>query len=78
MSARPRHTLRTLRRLRMILNTFVSGPQAWFFLAGERGYLRDQGIALEFTPGDTGVVHMRLLPPLTTRMRHLARDAASW
>ena len=41
------------RRLRMILNTFVSGPQAWFFLADERGYLRDEGIALEFTPGDT-------------------------
>ena len=53
MSARPGRHLRTLRRLRMILNTFVSGPQAWFFLADERGYLRDEGIALEFTPGDT-------------------------
>ncbi len=41
------------RRLRMILNTFVSGPQAWFFLADERGYLREAGIELEFTPGDT-------------------------
>lgn len=42
-----------LRRLRMILNTFVSGPQAWFFLADERGYLAREGIALDFTPGDT-------------------------
>ena len=42
-----------LRRLRMILNTFVSGPQAWFFLADDRGYLREAGIAIEFTPGDT-------------------------
>ena len=75
MSARPRHTLR---RLRKILNTFVSEPPAWFFLAGERGYLRDEGIALEFTPGDTGMAHARFLPPLTTRVRHLARDAASW
>jgi NitT/TauT family transport system substrate-binding protein len=41
------------RRLRMILNTFISGPQAWFFLADDRGYLREEGIALEFTPGDT-------------------------
>ncbi len=41
------------RRLRMILNTFISGPQGWFFLADERGYLRDEGITLEFTPGDT-------------------------
>ena len=75
MSARPRHTLRTLRK---ILNTFVSGPQARFFLAGERGYLRDEGSALEFTPGDTGMAHARFLPPPTTRVRHLARDAASW
>jgi len=37
----------------MILNTFVSGPQAWFFLADERGYLREEGIELVFTPGDT-------------------------
>jgi NitT/TauT family transport system substrate-binding protein len=41
------------RRLRMILNTFYSGPQAWFFLAADRGYLRDEGIGLEFTEGDT-------------------------
>jgi NitT/TauT family transport system substrate-binding protein len=41
------------RRLRMILNTFVSGPQAWFFLADDRGYFREEGIALDFTPGDT-------------------------
>ena len=74
MSARPRHTLRHLRE---ILNTFVSAPQAWFFLAGERGDLRDERIALEFTPSDTGMAHARFLPPLTTRVRHLARDAAS-
>jgi NitT/TauT family transport system substrate-binding protein len=42
-----------LRSLRMILNTFYSGPQAWFFLADDRGYLRDEGIELEFTEGDT-------------------------
>ncbi len=40
-------------RLRMILNTFVSGPQAWFFVAEDRGYFRDEGIAIDFTPGDT-------------------------
>ena len=41
------------RKLRMILNTFISGPQAWFFLADDRGYLRDEGIELEFVEGDT-------------------------
>ena len=45
MSARPRHTLRTLCK---ILNTFVSGPQAWFFSLAS-----------------------------ATRVRHLARGAAS-
>lgn len=39
--------------LRMQLNTFYSGPQAWFFLAEERGYLRDEGLAIEFVEGDT-------------------------
>jgi NitT/TauT family transport system substrate-binding protein len=39
--------------LRMQLNTFYSGPQAWFFLAAQRGYLADVGIELEFVEGDT-------------------------
>jgi len=39
--------------LRMQLNTFYSGPQAWFFLAEDRGYLRDEGLAVDFTEGDT-------------------------
>ena len=43
----------TLRTLRMQLNTFYSGPQAWFFLADARGYRRDEGLALDFTEGDT-------------------------
>ena len=42
-----------LQTLSMQLNTFYSGPQAWFFLADERGYLRDEGLALAFTEGDT-------------------------
>lgn len=42
-----------LRTLRMQLNTFVSGPQAWFFLAQQRGYLADEGLVLDFVPGDT-------------------------
>ncbi len=49
----PRKPPRPLRTLRMQLNTFYSGPQAWFFLADARGYLRDEGLAIEFTEGDT-------------------------
>ena len=39
--------------LRMQLNTFFSGPQAWFFLAAERGYLGQEGLCIEFVAGDT-------------------------
>lgn len=37
----------------MILNTFVSGPQAWFFVADERGYFAEEGLKIDFIPGDT-------------------------
>lgn len=37
----------------MQLNTFLSGPQAWFFLAQARGHLAAEGLALEFIEGDT-------------------------
>jgi len=40
-------------RLNFILNTFYSGPQAWFFLADDRGYFRDEGLDVVFTEGDT-------------------------
>jgi NitT/TauT family transport system substrate-binding protein len=42
-----------MRTLRMLLNTFYSGPQAWFFLAEDRGYFAEAGLAIEFTEGDT-------------------------
>ncbi len=39
--------------LRMILNTFYSGPQAWFFLAADRGYFAEEGLDVAFVEGDT-------------------------
>lgn len=36
-----------------ILNTFISGPQAWFFLADDRGYFADEGLEVTFHEGDT-------------------------
>lgn len=39
--------------LRTILNTFYSGPQAWFFLAADRGYFDEAGLTLDFVEGDT-------------------------
>jgi NitT/TauT family transport system substrate-binding protein len=41
------------RTLRFQLNTFLSGPQAWLFLAQERGYLAAEGLEIEFVEGDT-------------------------
>lgn len=40
-------------RIRFILNTNYSGPQAWFFIADDEGWFRDAGLEVEFTPGDT-------------------------
>jgi NitT/TauT family transport system substrate-binding protein len=38
-------------RLRMLLNTGLSSPQAWLWLAQSRGYLDQEGIELDLTPG---------------------------
>lgn len=37
--------------VRFILNTFYSGPQAWFFLAADNGHFRDEGLDVVFTEG---------------------------
>ena len=42
---------RPVRRLRMLLNTGYSSPQAWLWLAQARGYLASEGIELQLTPG---------------------------
>ena len=39
------------RRLRMLLNTGYSGPQAWLLLAQANGHLAREGIELDLTPG---------------------------
>ncbi|WP_424934385.1 ABC transporter substrate-binding protein [Amaricoccus macauensis] len=49
--------------VRFILNTFISGPQAWFFLADDRGYFADEGLSVSFTEGDTLA---NAVPRLTT------------
>lgn len=36
---------------RMLLNSGYSGAQCWFHLAAQRGYLREEKIRLDFTPG---------------------------
>jgi NitT/TauT family transport system substrate-binding protein len=38
-------------RLRLLLNTSVSSPQAWLWLAQQRGHLEREGIELDLTPG---------------------------
>lgn len=42
---------RPLRRLRLLLNTGFSSPQAWLWQALAQGYLAAEGIELELTPG---------------------------
>lgn len=38
-------------RLRMLLNTGYSGPQAWLLLAQANGHLAREGVELDLTPG---------------------------
>ncbi len=38
--------------IRILLNSGFAGPHAWFFLAEERGYFRDAGIAVTFVGGN--------------------------
>lgn len=40
-----------LRQLRMLLNSGWSGANAWFVVAEDKGYFRDEGLAIDFTPG---------------------------
>ncbi len=49
--AAPALAQRKLRRFSMLLNTSASGPQAWFYLAQDRGYLAEEGLEIAFTPG---------------------------
>jgi NitT/TauT family transport system substrate-binding protein len=48
------------RRLPLLLNTSLSGPVAFFLLAQERGYLRDEGLDVSFHagPGAASMVPM--------------------
>lgn len=47
----PAQAQRPVRRLRMLLNTGYSSPQAWLWLAINKGYFGDEGIELGLTPG---------------------------
>jgi NitT/TauT family transport system substrate-binding protein len=40
-------------RIKFALNTFYSGPQAWFFLADDLGFFREEGFEVSFVQGDT-------------------------
>lgn len=48
------------RRLRLLLNTSLSGPVAFFLLAQDRGYLREEGLDVSFSagPGAASMVPM--------------------
>lgn len=41
-----------LLKVKLLLNGGISGPHAFFCLAHERGYFREAGLDVEFSPGD--------------------------
>lgn len=47
----PVPALAQARRYRLLLNTSLSGPVAFFLLAQDKGYLRDEGLDIDMTPG---------------------------
>jgi len=55
-----RHARAQKQRLRLLLNTSLSGPVAFFLLAQDRGYLRDEGLDVAFDagPGAAAMVPM--------------------
>ena len=66
---RPPSSFRVLRpprgfaRYRVLLNSGISGPQAFMMLAQDRGYLREAGVDVEFVAGDgAAAVVPRVLP----------------
>ena len=56
------------RRLRRRLNTSLSGPVAFFLLAQDRGYLRDEGLDIVLSPGSGAAA-------IVPQVRHGAYDA---
>lgn len=40
-----------LLKIRFIQNTFISGPQAWFFLVADNGHFEREGLEVKFTLG---------------------------
>ncbi|QCK85106.1 ABC transporter substrate-binding protein [Phreatobacter aquaticus] len=42
----------TLTKLKMVLNWRYQGPQSWFFIAQDKGYLREAGVELEIDQGN--------------------------
>jgi NitT/TauT family transport system substrate-binding protein len=50
-ASQPAFAQRPLKKLRMLLNTGFSSPQAWLWLAQAKGYLAVEGIELQLTPG---------------------------
>jgi hypothetical protein len=40
------------KRYKLLLNTSWSGPVSFFPLADDRGYLREEGLDIAFSPGD--------------------------
>jgi NitT/TauT family transport system substrate-binding protein len=42
----------SLTKLKMVLNWRYQGPQSWFFIAQDKGYLREVGVELEIDQGN--------------------------
>ncbi|MGL4324387.1 MAG: ABC transporter substrate-binding protein [Beijerinckiaceae bacterium] len=62
------HILAQEKSLRLLLNTSLSGPVAFFLLAEDKGYLRAAGLSVNFSPGGGAAV-------VVPHVRHGTYDA---
>jgi NitT/TauT family transport system substrate-binding protein len=56
MAPQRRGWAQTMKRLKIILNTSLSGPVSFFLLAEDRGYLREAGVEAVFSSGGGAAV----------------------
>ena len=55
--------IRRDKKFRLLLNSGISGPQAFFFIASDKDYLKNVGVEIEYTPGSGAAASVaRIIP----------------
>ena len=52
-------------KIKFILNWKWQGPQAWFFIAEDKGWFKEEGLDVQFDQGSGSAAAVTLLLPLS-------------